>query len=455
MTTKPLMQTMRTIRLYGEFGVRFGRVHRLAVTSVAEAIRALCVLLDGFEAYLMNAKDNGVGFAVFIGKRNVDEERLHFVANNDIRIAPIVMGSKSSGIFSIILGTALIAVSFFIPGGPMIAAALFNAGLAMALGGVVQLLSPQPKDPKSKDKPENEPNYAFNGPVNTQAQGNCVPVAYGRPWCGSAVVSAGISLDDIYVPQVAQPNLAGGILAKVQTWYDFNDTNNDILGGYPFNQSYGGGLLPYETGLKGKRMRGSQNMTVNGPPRGGSLIGNDFALAVIANNDSDVLDTVSYIMGAYYAYGIFPVAHSAFANSVPTGKVAYMTVHDASTNTYYSTASYPVSSGYHLMIVQWNEATKTMSFYLDGSYRDSITVGSLRGDGGDYLGIHQSTGDAFVAHIHPIDEWGIFNQALTSEEISYLWNSGSMMSYSELVTAAGTPLPEGQGDSGNDGWLES
>jgi hypothetical protein len=37
-------------------GARFGRVHKLAVQTSAEAVKALCINLDGLEDYLMNAK---------------------------------------------------------------------------------------------------------------------------------------------------------------------------------------------------------------------------------------------------------------------------------------------------------------------------------------------------------------------------------------------------------------
>lgn len=222
MTTKELYESnaLNTIRLYGKLGAKFGRTHRLAVSSAAEAVRALCVLFKGFEAYFYEAHDKGMAFTVFYGKENVAAEGLHAHTKRDIRIAPVIMGAKSGGIGSIILGAALIGISFLLPGGSLIAAGLFNAGLAMAIGGVVQLLSPQPKDPKSQDKPEDEPNYAFNGPINTQAQGNCVPVAYGRPWTGSAVISAGIQVgDDIYVPATNPGSLDDYILSTGPKFY--------------------------------------------------------------------------------------------------------------------------------------------------------------------------------------------------------------------------------------------
>ncbi|VFS55940.1 Phage-related protein, tail component [Kluyvera cryocrescens] len=50
------MARLTTIRLYGALGARFGRVHKLAVQTSAEAVKALCINLDGMESYLMNAK---------------------------------------------------------------------------------------------------------------------------------------------------------------------------------------------------------------------------------------------------------------------------------------------------------------------------------------------------------------------------------------------------------------
>ena len=66
----------------------------------------------------------------------------------------------------------------------------------MMLGGVAQLLSPQQRGLSAKDGPENGASYNFNGPVNTTAQGNPVPLLYGELIIGSATVSAGIYSQD-------------------------------------------------------------------------------------------------------------------------------------------------------------------------------------------------------------------------------------------------------------------
>jgi predicted phage tail protein len=189
---------MRTIRLYGELGSKFGRVHRAALdtNTPAEAVRYICSQFPAASAYFYGAQARGVGFAVFRGKENIGAENLHEpVGNDNIRIAPILMGSKNGGVFQIVLGVVLIAADTFV----FHTGYLTTVGYSMVIGGVVQLLTPVPKGGKGQDRPENAPSYVFSGAVNTQAQGNPVPLLYGRMIVGSAVISAGINAED-YAP---------------------------------------------------------------------------------------------------------------------------------------------------------------------------------------------------------------------------------------------------------------
>lgn len=192
-----MSERLRTIRLYGQLGSRFGRSFRLAVSSPAEAVRALCAILPGFQQYLTRAKENGMAFAVFAGKQNLTKEQLQDPpGNEDIRIAPVLLGSKRGGVLNIILGVVLIVVGVYTRNVNLIV-----QGGAMVVGGVVQMLGPQPKGLGAQDSVENRPSYSMNGTVNTQAQGNPVPVAYGGHdskgmLVGSAVISGGIMAED-------------------------------------------------------------------------------------------------------------------------------------------------------------------------------------------------------------------------------------------------------------------
>lgn len=219
---------LRTIRLYGPMGSKFGRVHRVSLetNTPAEAIRYLRSQFHGVDAYLAGAKDKGIGFAVFRGKENIGKDNLKEpVGNDEIRIAPILMGSKRAGVFQIVLGAVIIAASLvadYFTGGAFGEATNYSTyimGGTMILGGVVALLSPIPKASKNKDRPENAPSYVFNGAVNTQAQGNPVPLLYGRMIVGSAVVSAGINAED-YSP--VSSGIGGGHVGgpKIVTPYD-------------------------------------------------------------------------------------------------------------------------------------------------------------------------------------------------------------------------------------------
>ncbi|WP_395277696.1 tail assembly protein [Enterobacter bugandensis] len=192
-------QPMRTIRLYGILGSTFGREFKLSVASPKEAVRALCVILPGFERFLNTSKQRGLNYAVFSGKRNLNDDELSMDQSTaDIRIAPVILGSKRGGVFQTILGVALVAVgavaSYF--GGGAVGVPLMQFGAAMTLGGVVQMLSPQTTGLASKQSADNKASYAFGGVTNTTAQGNPVPLLYGRRRIGGAIISAGIYVED-------------------------------------------------------------------------------------------------------------------------------------------------------------------------------------------------------------------------------------------------------------------
>lgn len=197
------MARLTTIRLYGALGARFGRVHKLAVQTSAEAVKALCVNFDGLEYYLMNAKKNGMTFAVFRGKRNIGAQDFKELGgDSDIRIAPVMEGSKKAGIFQTILGAVMVVagiVMTVISGGTAspLAASLMVSGVGMMAGGIYQMLSPQPKGLQGRDDPDNKPSYAFGGAVNTLAMGNPVALLYGEREIGGAIISAGIVAEDI------------------------------------------------------------------------------------------------------------------------------------------------------------------------------------------------------------------------------------------------------------------
>lgn len=191
-----MSEKLRTIRLYGILGTKFGRVHRLAVHNAREAAIALSVIVPGFEHFLMNSSEKGIEFAVFSGRRNLSADQLEDPAGSqDIRIAPIVRGSKQGGLFQIIAGVVLLVVGFF-TGGSTWGPALMLMGGALAISGAMSMFTQQPLTKETGDGVNNRASKSFSGVVNTVAQGNPVPLLYGELIVGSAVISAGIYPED-------------------------------------------------------------------------------------------------------------------------------------------------------------------------------------------------------------------------------------------------------------------
>ena len=185
-----------TIKLSGSLAKRFGREHKrlLETGATSEAFSAIKNTLQGFESFIKEQAKLGLRYAIFRNGKNTGQDEFDLSGTNEIRIVPVVGGSKRGGILQTILGAVLIVASF-IPGFQ----ALMAPGIAMVAGGVVQMLSPQAKGLKGREASDNAPSYAFGGAVNTTAAGNPVGIGYGKRRIGGAIISAGIYAEDIAV----------------------------------------------------------------------------------------------------------------------------------------------------------------------------------------------------------------------------------------------------------------
>lgn len=198
---------LREIRLYGDLGKRFGKIHRFAVQSTAEAIRALMANFPDFERAMLEVAP---GYRILAGRTRITEtDALNdpVSSHEPIRIVPVIAGAKSKWT-GILLGAAILAAVVLTGGVALGASGLvfsgvgaqlaFGVGASLVLGGISQILSPTPKmDTGALDGQESKNGFAFSGSVNTTAQGNPVPICYGVMRCGSAVISAGITAKDI------------------------------------------------------------------------------------------------------------------------------------------------------------------------------------------------------------------------------------------------------------------
>lgn len=197
------MNDLKVIKLSGSLGRRFGVFHSLSVDSYHEAIRALSSQVDGFKDYMCSEVGSRMSYAIFVDGKNINiSNESEWQAAKEIRIVPVPSGSKSGGLFQVALGAAIMVAAFYTGGASFalmgeFATGAFMMGGAVALGGVMQAISPQQGGFKMEDSgSKNKPSYAFGGAVNTISAGYPYPLPYGERTVGGAVLSSGSYSED-------------------------------------------------------------------------------------------------------------------------------------------------------------------------------------------------------------------------------------------------------------------
>ena len=208
---------MKVVKVYGALREQLGqcRFEFVADTPV-QALKALLVNFPGLEKWLLDSEKHGVAYRVTVGKQpvhNDDMSGLFFPWSEQevFSITPVLMGS-GGGFGQVMLGVGLIAAAIITGGIASAGVALggfmgigtvgtivVGIGASLILGGVAQMISPQPKPPglrEQNDAVRLESN-AFSGIVNATRQGVAVPIAYGRVFAGSVVLSAGLDVDQV------------------------------------------------------------------------------------------------------------------------------------------------------------------------------------------------------------------------------------------------------------------
>lgn len=187
---------MAIIYLYGHLGEAYGKRFDFAVHSVADAVRLLNANFSGFNAALLKHRP---GFLVRVDGQpagdiaTINERHI----NPEIHIVPAIAGAggNNNGWGKIVMAAVLVYAGMNGYFGDYSSLA-YSMATNLALSGVSQLLfSTKQQATDDLTGETNLPNYAFSGPVNTTAQGNPVPVLYGRLRVGSQVVSAGFSTE--------------------------------------------------------------------------------------------------------------------------------------------------------------------------------------------------------------------------------------------------------------------
>ena len=212
---------MKVVKVYGALRKRLGQCRfEFDVATPAQAIKALCVNFPGLEKWLIDSEKDGVAYRVAVSKEKATQEDMSplFMPFSDkevFSITPVVAGA-GRGLGQVLIGAALITAAVFMApaaaaGGGFFTAgatgtsltamgyasiAVGNLGISLVLGGIAQAISPQPDTGLERGREAAKlESFVFNNVVNTARQGLPVPIAYGRVFVGSAVLSSGLDVD--------------------------------------------------------------------------------------------------------------------------------------------------------------------------------------------------------------------------------------------------------------------
>ena len=232
----------QVVRLLGDLGERYGAEHTYTnLRTPADAIKLLCINIPELQEELIHAHEHGIGYRLIQADADLGYEDLRLpMGSNDLILTPVVAGSGGT-VGKILAGVGLVAFAILTAGagagflglGAGLTAGTFTLGAAastaigaigtsLILGGVTQMLSPQPTIPNlgsgsfggsanrlgsasatSTDGPQSivrgtdgRQSYAYTGAANTVGVGATIPVAYGEVLIGSHLLSANIEVTD-------------------------------------------------------------------------------------------------------------------------------------------------------------------------------------------------------------------------------------------------------------------
>lgn len=240
----------QVVRLLGDLGERYGAEHTyFDLRTPADAIKLLCINSPALQQELIEAHEHGVGYRLIQAGTDLDYADLQLpIGSNDLILTPVITGS-GGGTGKILAGVGLVAFAILAAplgagflglgagfgataaplaaaGGGLIAgtggiigaaaSSIIGAiGASLILGGVAEVISPQPVIPKlgsnrlgsgeasSTDGPQSitrgtdgRQSYAYTGAANTVGVGATIPVAYGEVLIGSQLLSANVEVTD-------------------------------------------------------------------------------------------------------------------------------------------------------------------------------------------------------------------------------------------------------------------
>lgn len=181
----------RRVHLVGAFrGFHNGPIE-IEADTVWDAVEGVTMQVAGFKPDLSGRKTIQV-----VGFDTIERLKAWDDTTTDIYIMPALTFGKRGGLIQTIIGVTLIVVGFVLSFTPLapLSPFLINAGIAMTIGGIMQMLTPQPQLSVNNEDQVRSKYLATNR--NTVKIGTPIPLLYGRRRIGGHILSLNIDAVD-------------------------------------------------------------------------------------------------------------------------------------------------------------------------------------------------------------------------------------------------------------------
>ena len=169
---------------------------------------------QGLDQYLVDSEKDGVAYKVKVGKEKIEKSNIKDLGlpwsyRDVFSIRPVIQGA-GRGLGRFLTGALLLGAGFLIPASWSIGtlgltktaigvgATLKKFGVLMMLSGAAEMLSPQPELPDMQQANLLE-SFSISGLRNVDQVGTPIPIAYGRVFVGSTVISSGLDTDEVTI----------------------------------------------------------------------------------------------------------------------------------------------------------------------------------------------------------------------------------------------------------------
>lgn len=179
----------RRIHLHGAFKAFHDGPIEIVTDTVWEAVEAMTHMVKGFSPDPVTGRKR----LKVLGYETLEKLKAFGDKTIDIHVMPSMTFGKDGGLVQTVIGVALITAGLLLPAGPW-TPYLINAGIAMTIGGMIQMMSPQPQLGSGND--EQVRSKYLGGIQNTVKIGTTVPLLYGESLVGGHIMSLNIDSTD-------------------------------------------------------------------------------------------------------------------------------------------------------------------------------------------------------------------------------------------------------------------